>query len=172
MEGGAISTETATVAAIGLAAVLTIAVAAVLLIPGVSGPARPFSAPLPAEIVDGYGGVPVIRMAGTGVDLAACRIYLVDPAGALHEVQTAILTNTTLGEGMAAYIFYLPLDDRPAASGYWITDEPGLVFTADYHVAVRPFSPGGQWRLVVYDRESMKNRVDQVLPITGPASPA
>ncbi|KAF5043779.1 MAG: hypothetical protein KA818_09670 [Methanoculleus sp.] len=171
MEGGAISTEAATVAAIGLAAVLTIAVAAALLIPGVSGPARSPSTPL-AEVVDGYNGTAVIRISGITIDLAACRIYLVDPVGALHDVQTAILTNTTLEEGRAAYIFYLPLDDRPAASGYWITDEPGLVFTADYHVTVRPFAPGGQWRIVVYDSRSMKNRVDQVLLITGPASPA
>jgi hypothetical protein len=47
-----------------------------------------------------------------------------------------------------------------------------MVFSAAYHPGVHPFSPGGQWRIVVYDQGSMKNRVDQVLLITGPASPA
>ena len=86
-------------------------------------------------------------------------------------METAILRNTTLAEGRAAYIFYLPIDD-PAASGYWITDEPDMVFTDAYHPGVRPFSPGGEWRIVVYDRFSMKNRIDRVVPVSGPSSPA
>jgi hypothetical protein len=182
MKRGPISTGTATISAIGMAAVLTLVVAGVLLVPGEgapdAGPARSLSA-LPVEVVAGYGDggsadAPVLRISGTGsaINLTTCRVYLIDPKGALHEVNAAILKNATLGEGMAAYIFYFPADDRPAASGYWITDEPGMVFSAAYHPGVHPFSPGGQWRIVVYDQGSMKNRVDQVLLITGPASPA
>jgi hypothetical protein len=178
---GPISTGTATVCAIGIAAVLTIAVAAVLLLPGegapAAGPVRPLSA-LPVEVIAGYGDggsadAPVIRISGTesAINLTACRVYLIDPKGVLYEVNAAILKNATLGAGQAAYVFHFPVDDRPA-SGYWITDEPTMVFTAAYHPGVHPFSSDGQWRIVVYDRILMKNRVDQVVLINGPASPA
>jgi hypothetical protein len=177
MKRGPISTGTATVCAIGIATVLIIGVSAVLLlVPGEgapdAGPALTLSA-LPVEVVAGYGDggsaeAPVIRISGTqnAINLTTCRIYLIDPKGALYEVETAILRNATLSEGMTAYVFHLPVDDLPTASGYWITDEPEMVFSAAYHPGVHPFSPGGQWRLVVYDPGSMKNRVDQVLQIT------
>lgn len=181
MKRGPISTGTATISAIGMAAVLTLVVAGVLLVPGEgapdAGPARSLSA-LPVEVVAGYGDggsadAPAIRISGgeCAINLTACRIYLIDPKGVLYEVNAAILKNATLGAGQAAYVFHFPVDDRPA-SGYWITDEPGMVFSAAYHPGVHPFSPGGQWRIVVYDQGSMKNRVDQVVLINGPASPA
>ncbi len=85
-------------------------------------------------------------------------------------MNAAILRNTTLGVGEAAYIFHFPVDDG-AASGYWITDEQEMVFTAARHPGVHPFSPGGQWRIVVYDQSSLKNRIDQVVWINGPVSP-
>ena len=177
MRRGPISTGTATVCAIGIAAVLTIAAAAVLLVPGagaeIPGPAAAFPASS-AEVVTGYADTPAIRISGgeCAINLTHCRIYLIDPEGTLRGVETAILKNATLGVGQAAYIFNFPVDDRPAASGYWITDEPDLIFTAAYHPGIHPFSPGGQWRIVVYDRVLMKNRVDQVLLITGPGPPA
>jgi len=170
---GPISTGTATVGAIIIAAVMMTVVAGVLLpqgegtgltVPGVSSAS-------PVEAVAGYAGTPVIRMTGDGINLTECRVYLTDPEGILHNVETAILRNATLAEGGAAYIFYLPIDD-PAASGYWITDEPDMVFTDAYHPGVRPFSPDGEWRVVVYDRLSMKNRIDRGIPISGPSSPA
>jgi len=119
MKRGPISTGTATVCAIGIAAVLTIAVSAVLLlVPGEGAPdtgaAQTLSA-LPVEVVAGYrdGGsadAPVIRISGTqnAINLTACRVYLIDPKGALYEVETAILRNATLSEGMTAYVFHSP----------------------------------------------------------------
>jgi hypothetical protein len=148
------------------------AVAGVLLPPGEeAGITVPGVSPAsPVEVVAGYAGTPVIRMTGDGINFTECRVYLTDPGGVLHNVETAILRNTTLAEGKAAYIFYLPIDD-PAASGYWITDEPEMVLSAAYHPGVQPFSPGGEWRVVVYDQSLRKNRVDRVVPVSGPSSP-
>jgi hypothetical protein len=172
VKGGPISTGTATVCAIIIAAVMMTVVAGVLLPPGdEAGITVPGPSPIsPVEAVAGYAGTPVIRITGDGINLTECRVYLTDPEGVLHNVETAILRNTTLAEGRAAYIFYLSIDD-PAASGYWITDEPEMVFTAAYHPGVQPFSPGGEWRVVVYDRNLMKNRIDRAVPINGPSSP-
>ncbi len=176
MKRGPISTGTATVCAIIIATVLMTVVAAGLLVPGegtgAAGPALTLPT-LRVEAVTGYGGAPAICISGRerAINLTECRVYLIDPEGTLRDVDAAILDNATLGDGQAAYIFHLPVDDRPAASGYWITDEPEMVFTAAYHPGIRPFSPGGQWRVVVYDRVSMKNRIDQVVLINGPASP-
>jgi len=174
---GPISTGTATVCAIGIAAVLTIAVAAVLLVPGGGAGIPGLAAAFPAssaEVVTGYADAPAIRISGTesAINLTECRIYLIDPEGTLRGVETAILANATLGVGQAAYIFNFPVDDRPAASGYWITDEPEMVFTTAYHPGVHPFSPGGDWRVVVYDQTLRKNRVDRVVPVNEPSSPA
>jgi len=175
---GPISLETATVCAIGMAALLTIAVSAALLLttggeaPD-AGPADPIPSVILVEIAAGYGDggstdTPVVRITGTqdAINLTASRVYLIDPGGTLHNVETAILRNATLGEGMTAYVFYLPVDGLPAASGYWITDEPDMVFSTAYHSGVRPFSPGGQWRIVIYDPGLMKNRVDWVFRVT------
>ena len=157
MRRGPISTGTATICAIIIATVLMTVVAAGLLIPGeengVAGPALT----LPVEAVTGYADAPAIRISGTesAINLTGCRIYLIDPEGTLRGVEAAILENATLGVGQSAYIFNFPLDDRPAASGYWITDEPGMIFTAAYQPGIRPFSPGGQWRIVVYDTNSV-----------------
>ena len=177
MRRGPISTGTATVCAIGIAAVLTIAVAAVLLVPGGGAGIPGLAAAFPAssaEVVTGYADAPAIRISGTesAINLTECRIYLIDPEGTLRGVETAILANATLGVGQAAYIFNFPVDDRPAASGYWITDEPEMVFTTAYHPGVHPFSPGGDWRVVVYDQTLRKNRVDRVVPVNEPSSPA
>ncbi|MCK9318313.1 MULTISPECIES: hypothetical protein [unclassified Methanoculleus] len=172
MKRGPISTGTATVCAIIIATVMMTVVAGVLLlsgetaritVPGVS-PASP------VEAVASHAGTPVIRITGSTINFTECRVYLTDPDGVLHNVETAILGNATLADGRAAYIFCLLTDD-PAASGYWITDEPNIVFSAAYHPGVRPFSPDGEWRVVVYDRRSMKNRIDRVVPINGPSSP-
>jgi hypothetical protein len=182
---GPISTGTATVCAIIIATVLMTVVAAGLLVPGEETGAAGLLVPgeetgaagqvltLPVEAVTGYADAPAIRISGTesAINLTGCRIYLIDPEGTLRDVETAILENATLGAGQAVYIFHLPRDDRPAASGYWITDEPDMIFTAACHPGIRPFSPGGQWRIVVYDTNSMKNRIDQVVLINGPASP-
>lgn len=174
MKQGPISTGTATVCAIVMAAVMMTVVAGVLLSPG-DGAERSslgLSSHSPVEAVAGYAGTPVIRITGDGINITECRVYLTDPAGVLHNVETAILRNTTLAEGRAAYIFYFPVDDRPGASGYWITDEPEMVFSDAYLPGVRPFSLDGEWRVVVYDRRSMKNRIDRAVPISGPSSPA
>ncbi|MDV2480586.1 hypothetical protein F8E02_00900 [Methanoculleus sp. Wushi-C6] len=173
MKQGPISTGTATVCAIVMAAVMMTVVAGVLLSPGDGGEISSLGLPShsPVEAVAGYGGAPVIRITASAVNLTECRVYLTGPDGILHNVETAILGNAALDDGRAAYIFYLPIDD-PAASGYWITDEPEMVFTANHHPGVRPFSPGGEWRVVVYDRRSMKNRIDRVVPVNGPSSPA
>jgi hypothetical protein len=170
---GPISTGTATVCAIIIATVLMTVVAAGLLIPGEETGVAGRTLTLPVEAVTGYADAPAIRISGTesAINLTRCRIYLIDPEGTLRGVETAILENTTLGAGQTVYIFNFPRDDRPAASGYWITDEPDMIFTAAYHPGIRPFSPGGQWRIVVYDTNSMKNRIDQVVLINGPASP-
>ena len=173
MRRGPISTGTATVCAIIIATVLMTVVAAGLLVPGEETGAAGQVLTLPVEAVTGYADAPAIRISGTesAINLTGCRIYLIDPEGTLRDVETAILENATLGAGQAVYIFHLPRDDRPAASGYWITDEPDMIFTAACHPGIRPFSPGGQWRIVVYDTNSMKNRIDQVVLINGPASP-
>lgn len=175
MKQGPISTGTATVCAILIATVMTTVVAAALLAPGegAAGPARALlPGHPPAETVAGYGDVPVIRISARerALDWTDCRVYLTDPDGTLRNVNVAIPDNATFGVGKTVYIFHLPVDD-PAASGYWITDVPEMVFTAAYHPGVHPFSPGGQWRIVVYDNTSMKNRVDQIVLINGPASP-
>ena len=174
---GPISLETATVCAIGMVALMTIAVSAALLL--TTGGEAPDAGPdhIPSatlvEIVTGYGDggsadIPVVRITGMQdtINLTTSRIYLIDPGGTLHDVETAILRNTTPGEEMTAYVFYLPVDDMPAASGYWITDEPEMVFSTAYHTGVHPFYPGGQWRIVIYDPGSMKNRVDRVFQVT------
>lgn len=173
MKQGPISTGTATVCAIIIAAVMMTVVAGVLLPPGEgTGLTVPgVSSASPVEVVAGYAGTPVIRITGDGINLTECRVYLTDPAGVLRNVETAILRNTTLAEGRAAYIFYLPIDD-PAASGYWLTDEPEMVFTTAHHPGVQLFSPDGEWRVVVYDGNLMKNRIDRVVPVSGPSSPA
>lgn len=172
MKRGPISTGTATVCAIIIATVMMTVVAATLLVPeeegGITVPgASPAS---PVEAIAGYAGTPVIRITGDAVNLTGCRVYLTDPEGVLHNVETAILANTTPAGGRDVYIFHLPVDD-PAASGYWITDMPEMVFTADRHPGIHPFSPAGEWRVVVYNQRSMKNRVDRVVPINGPLSP-
>ncbi|MDD4567062.1 MAG: hypothetical protein PHU37_04080 [Methanoculleus chikugoensis] len=170
MKRGSISTGTATIFAVVIAAVMMTAVAAVLLPPGetagITVPGR--SSASPVEAVAGYNGTSVIRIAADAVNLTECRVYLTDPGGVLHNVETAVLTNTTPADGRAAYIFYLPVDGR---SGYWITDEPDLVFTDTYHSGIRSFSPGGDWRVVVYDQLLKKNRIDRVVLISGPSSP-
>ncbi|MDK2915528.1 MAG: hypothetical protein PWR25_85 [Euryarchaeota archaeon] len=173
MKRGPISTGTATILAVTIAAVMMTAVTAVLLSPGetagITVPGR--SAASPVEAVAGYNGTLVIRVAADAGNLTECRVYLTDPRGVLHNVNTAVFANRTPGDGRPAYIFYLPIED-PAASGYWITDEPDLVFTDAHHSGIRPFSPGGDWRVVVYDQAQRKNRVDRVVPISGPSSPA
>ncbi len=171
MGRGPISTGTATVFAVVIAAVMMTAVAATLLVPGDgAGITVPGHSPAsPVEVVAGYNGTAVIRVAMDAVNLMECRAYLTDPEGGLHNVETAILTNATPTGGRAAYIFYLPVDGR---SGYWITDEPEMVFTTAYHPGVHPFSPGGDWRVVVYDQTLRKNRVDRVVPVNEPSSPA
>ncbi|MDD3856764.1 MAG: hypothetical protein PHP43_01790 [Methanoculleus sp.] len=171
MGRGPISTGTATVFAVVIAAVMMTAVAATLLVPGDgAGITVPGHSPAsPVEVVAGYNGTAVIRVAMDAVNLMECRAYLTDPEGGLHNVETAILTNATPAGGRAAYIFYLPVDGR---SGYWITDEPEMVFTTAYHPGVHPFSPGGDWRVVVYDQTLRKNRVDRVVPVNEPSSPA
>jgi len=177
MRRGPISLETATVCAIGIAALLTIVVSVALLLTtgGEAPDAGPDHTPsvIPVEIVTGYGDsgstdIPVVRITGSedAINLTTSRVYLIDPGGELHNVETAILRNTTLSEGVTAYVFHLPVDDLPAASGYWITDDPDMVFSTTYHSGVRPFSPGGQWRIVVYDPGLMKNRVDRVFRVT------
>ena len=132
MGRGPISTGTATVFAVVIAAVMMTAVAATLLVPGDgAGITVPGHSPAsPVEVVAGYNGTAVIRVAMDAVNLMECRAYLTDPEGGLHNVETAILTNATPTGGRAAYIFYLPVDGR---SGYWITDEPEMVFTTAYH---------------------------------------
>ncbi|RXE57226.1 hypothetical protein ABH15_03715 [Methanoculleus taiwanensis] len=172
MKRGSISTGTATISAITIAAVLMTVVAAGLLVPGGETAAADPALPLPVETVAGYAGTPVVRISGTenAINLTNCRIYLIDPEGTLRDVHTAILRNTTLGAGETAYIFRFPVDDE-AVSGYWITDEQEMVFTAAYLPAAHPFSPAGRWRIVVYDQSSLKNRIDQVFLINGPVSP-
>ena len=168
MGRGPISTGTATVFAVVIAAVMMTAVAAVLLPPGDgAGLSLPDTAS-PVEVIAGYNGTAVIRVAMGAANLTECRVYLTDPEGGLHNVETAILTNATPAGGRAAYIFYLPVEGR---SGYWITDEPEMVFTTAYHPGVQAFSPGGDWRVVVYDQLLKKNRVDRVVLISGPSSP-
>ncbi|WP_292517312.1 hypothetical protein [Methanoculleus sp.] len=174
MKSGPISTGTATAGAIVLATVLMTVVAAALLVPGgqmeIAG--ATLSPDTLVEVVAGHSGAPVIRIlsgADETINLTECRIYLIDPRGTLHGVDTAVLENTTLSQGQSAYIFHLNRESR-AASGYWITDEPDLVFTDTYHHEIHPFSPGGQWRVVVYDPDSMKNRIDRAVRINGPAS--
>ncbi len=172
MKWGPISTGTASACAVIIAAVMTTVVAAALLVPGEGTGAPVLSPASPVETVAGYAGVPAIRISGTGnpVNLTECRVYLIDPGGTLLDVETAILQNTTLAEGQATYIFHFPVNDS-LASGYWITDEPGMVFSTAYHPGIQPFSPGGQWRVVVYDPQSMKNRIDRAFRISGPSSP-
>jgi len=175
VKGGAISNEMATICAVTIATVMMTVVAAILLAQGEgAGLSLPkTSSATQVEAVAGYAGVPVLRISDTAnpIDLSKCRIYLTDPDGIFRTVEVAVLENTNLSDGQAAYIFYLPTDDQ-TASGYWITDVPDLVFTDTYHPGVRPFSPGGDWRLVVYDPGLMKNRIDRVVPISGPSSPA
>ena len=169
MSRGPISTGTATVLAITIAAVMTIAVAAALLPPG-DGPgiAVPdLSSASPVEVVTGHNGTAVIRVAMGAANLTECRVYLTDPGRVLRNVVTAGLSDRA--DGGASYIFYLPAEGH---SGYWITDESDLVFTAARHSGIRPFSPEGEWRVVVYDPSQRKNRVDRVIPISGPSSPA
>ena len=175
MRRGPISTGTATACAIIIATVMMTVVAATLPVPGegTAGPARALlSGHPPAETVAGHGDVQVICIPASEsvIDWTDCRVSLIDPEGVLHNVEIAALANTTHAGGQAVYIFHLPVDD-PAASGYWITDVPEMVFTADRHPGVRPFSPAGEWRVVAYDHTSMKNRVDRVVLINGPASP-
>ena len=169
MRRGPISTGTATVLAVTIAAVMTIAVAAALLPtgdgPGIAVPGLPSASPV--EVVAGQNETPVIRIAPGVANLTECRVYLTDPGGMLRNVETAVLSDSA--DGGAAYIFYLPAEGH---SGYWITDEPDLVFTAARHSGIRPFSPEGEWRIVVYDQSQRKNRVDRVVPISGPSSPA
>jgi hypothetical protein len=172
---GPISTGTATACAILIATVMMTVVAATLPVPGegTAGPARALlSDDPPAETVAAYDGVPVIRIPAKEsiIDWTGCRVYLTDPDGVLHNVEIAVLANTTPAGGRDVYIFRLPVDD-PAASGYWITDVPEMVFTCDRHPGVHPFSPAGEWRVVVYDHTSMQNRVDRVVRINGPGSP-
>ena len=171
MGRGAISTGTATVFAVVIATVMMTAVAATLLVPGDgAGITVPGHSPAsPVEVIAGYNGTAVIRVAMGAANLTECRVYLTDPEGGLHNVETAILTNAIPAGGRAAYIFYLPVEGR---SGYWITDEPEMVFTTAYHPGVQAFSPGGDWRVVVYDQTLRENRIDQVVLINGPASPA
>lgn len=169
MRRGPISTGTATVLAVVIAAVMTIVVAAALLPSddraGIA--ARGLSSASPVEVVAGQNGAPAIRIAAGAGDLTGCRVYLTDPGGVLHNVETAVLADGA--DCRAAYIFHLPVE---GCSGYWITDEPDLVFTAARHSGIRPFSPEGEWRVVVYDQLQRKNRVDRVIPISGPSSPA
>ncbi|MDV4342826.1 hypothetical protein HL657_06490 [Methanoculleus sp. YWC-01] len=164
----------ATICAVTIATVLMTVVAAILLSPGEgAGLSLPKTSPAgPVEAVAGYAGVPVLRISGTTnpIDLAKCRVYLTDPDGIFRTVETAVLENTNLSDGQAAYVFYLPTDER-TASGYWITDVPDLVFTDTHHPGVRPFTPGGDWRVVVYDPDLMKTRIDRVVPVTEPSSP-
>lgn len=164
MGRGPISTGTATVFAVVIAAVMMTAVAAVLLPPG-DGPglSLPDTAS-PVEVVAGHNGTAVIRVAMGAANLTECRVYLTNPEGGLHNVETAILTDSA--DGQAAYIFCFPAPDR---SGYWITDEPKMVFTTAYHPGVQAFSPG-DWRVVVYDQTLRKNRIDRVVPVNGPSS--
>ncbi len=170
MKGGAISTVTATLCAVVIATVMMTVVAAILLAPGEgAGLSSPKISPAPpVEVIAGYNGTPVIRIAGDGINFTECRVYLTDPGGVLHNVEIAVLANTASAD---MYIFYLPIKDR-SAPGYWITDDPDLVFTSAYHSGIRPFLPDGEWRVVVYDQRSMKNRIDRVVPISGPSSPA
>ena len=121
----------------------------------------------PVEVVAGHNGTAVIRVAMGAANLTECRVYLTDPEGGLHNVETAIFADRA--DGRAAYIFYLPVEGH---SGYWITDEPEMVFTTVYHPGVQAFSPGGDWRVVVYDQALRKNRIDRVLPVNEPSSPA
>jgi len=75
-------------------------------------------------------------------NLTECRVYLTDPEGMLHNVETAILADSA--GGGAAYIFYLPVEGH---SGYWITDEPEMVFTTRSTIPAfrhsRPAATGG-----------------------------
>lgn len=92
----------------------------------------------------GGGGASVIKVTGPCGDAcnpANATIYLIDPGGGYHGVGKGVMEPAS---GGVWYIFHYPLSDADAP-GYWITDDPDMVFTKKYIEDVEPFDPGGIW---------------------------
>ena len=131
------------------------AVAAVLLPPGeTAGITVRALLRLPVEAVAGYNGTSVIRIAADAVNLTECRVYSPtrEECSIMWRPQSSRTRPPRRPPHTSSTSRRRPLrllDHRRA---------PTLVFTDTYHSGIRSFSPGGDWRVVVYDQLLKKNR--------------
>jgi hypothetical protein len=127
-----------------------------------------------ADVIMGTGAsgvpdTPVIRihyLEGPALPLNGTEVRLTSPEGVSFGVMAAILHDRTIEAGDVWYLFHYDHSD-PFTTGYWITDEPDLVFSTLYQdrCVAEPFSPPGRWKLEISDIRYRKQVLKAYLDI-------
>jgi hypothetical protein len=117
----------------------------------------------------GLSDTPVIRVGyleGLAIPVESAVIRLTDPYGTDHAVLPAIIRDGEIEAGGVWYIFCFAHGD-PRTSGYWYTDDAGVIFTTRYRnlCGPEPFSPPGTWKLTIVDDRYGKKLVAAALTI-------
>ncbi|WP_067049319.1 hypothetical protein [Methanofollis ethanolicus] len=128
-------------------ALLLVFVTAVVLVAYpliVTAPSHDPHIPRAETVCAGNGTVIVIE------GICAVDVTLTDPEGVGHTVGRGVLRPTAGGRNTTWYLFRYGTG-RADTPEYWITNEPGMVFSGDYLDTVEPFPSAGIWEVGIND---------------------
>ncbi len=162
-----IATTLIIILVVALAAIITALVLGIPLLPN-----KPVMAAFTADVVMGANtssshglNVPTIRLyqmagdplvqeftPGTHSAINGTRVKIIDPAGKMYTVVTAIsMRGREIGKGNSYYVFHYRVGEP---NEYWLTNDPDRVFDKPpAGSGVLPFSPRGTWKLLITEEK-------------------